>query len=64
MTRNPFQIYIFSWNNREIPKGEAVFLEAVGKLNSVLVWTLNNGKRYVTDRRALRKCKCKGCLIA
>jgi hypothetical protein len=59
--RNPSQIYVFAWNNREIPKGTEVWLEAVGKLNSALVKTINGGKRYVTDRRALRKCKCGAC---
>ncbi len=55
------QIYIFAWNNREIPKGTELWLEAVGKLNSVMVKSLNGGKRYITDRRALRKCKCGAC---
>jgi hypothetical protein len=46
--------YRFSWNNREIPKGTLVRIVAVGKLNSVEVEAIDSGKRYITDRRALR----------
>lgn len=50
------QVYRYAWSKREIPKGTLLRLIAVGKLNSVLVEDLSDGKtKWITDRRALRK---------
>ena len=46
--------YRFAWKNKEIAQGTELRLIAVGKLNSVEVEEIETGKRWITDRRALR----------
>ncbi len=54
MTEKYPHTYRFAWKNREIPRGAYLKLIAVGKLNSCEVEEIRTGKRYITDRRALR----------
>jgi|SRR5437667_7846778 len=64
--KGPRVYYRFAWGNREIPKGELLFLLGTGKLNSVRVKAVHELKKeWITDRRALRKvgheCHCPTC---
>lgn len=52
------RLYRWHWRIR-LPerKGELCRLICVGTLNSALVEFLSDGRRYVTDRRAVRRVR-------